>query len=149
MKLGSNGLNLIKHFESCRLEAYLDQANVPTIGWGHTNGVQLGDTITQAQADLYLQSDLAYHEDNVEHYVFYPVNNNQFDALVSFCYNEGPAKLKSSTLLKYLNQGMPLMACNQLDRWVYANGHIDPGLVKRRAAEKVLFLTPMDEEFKI
>lgn len=149
MKIGDNGLLLIKHFEGCRLEAYSDQAGIPTIGFGHTLGVHLGAKISQFEANTLLQADLVYHEDQVNTFVFAAINNNQFDALVSFSFNEGPAKLKSSTLLKFLNSGSPLAAANQFDRWVYAGGHIDAGLVKRRACEKVLFLTPMDEEFKL
>lgn len=149
MKIGDNGISLIKHFEGCRLVAYYDQAGIPTIGYGHTAGVEIGTKISDEEAHTLLQQDLAYHEDQVNAFVFAAINNNQFDALVSFSYNEGPAKLKSSTLLKYLNNGSPLAAASQFDRWVYAGGHIDPGLIKRRACEKILYLTPMDEEFKL
>lgn len=149
MKTSNNGIKLICYFEGLRLEAYKDQAGIPTIGYGHTKGVKLGTTISRYEANQFLQQDLHYHEEAVNNLVFATINNNQFDALVSFCYNEGPLKFKSSTLLKRLNNGSPLAAANELSKWVYAAGVIDPGLVKRRALEKVLFLTPMDEEFEV
>lgn len=152
MKTGENGKRLIIRFEGMKLHAYLDQVGIPTIGFGHTGKeVKLGQVITIQQAEDYLMDDLKEAEDTVNNEVFAAINNNQFDALVSFCYNLGGSKLKSSTLLKYLNKGSPLAAANQLSKWVYAGKPpvIDSGLVKRRAAEKVLFLTPMDEYFKI
>lgn len=150
MITGTNGRKLITHFEGLRLIAYQDQKGIWTIGFGHTGPeVHKGLRITIQQAEDYLNEDLKEAEDAVNSEVFAAINNNQFDALVSFCYNFGGSKFKSSTLLRYLNQGSPLAAANQLSHWVYAGGHIDPGLVKRRAAEKVLFLTPMDQEFKI
>lgn len=150
MITGTNGRKLVTHFEGLRLIPYHDQVGIPTVGWGHTGtDVKMGHVITIEQAEDYLTEDLKEAEDAVNSEVFAAINNNQFDALVSFCYNLGAAKLKSSTLLRYLNQGSPLAAANQLSHWVYAGGVVDPGLVKRRAAEKVLFLTPMDQEFKI
>lgn len=149
MKIGDNGIKLIKHFEGLRLEAYKDVTGLPTIGYGHTQGVKLGTSISQYDANALLQADLNYHEDQVNALVFAAINNNQFDALVSFSYNEGPVKLKGSTLLRHLNSGSPLAAANEFSKWIYAGGVIDQGLVKRRACEKVLYLTPMDEEFKL
>lgn len=149
MTIGSNGLKLIKHFEGCRLNSYQDQGGVWTIGYGHTTSVSPNQTITEDQALAFLTHDLDIHCEYVNHLVFYPLNQNMFDSVVSFCYNEGPLHLKNSTLLKYLNQGSVLIAAAQFDKWVYVDKHIDPGLVKRRAAEKSLFLLPMDEEFEL
>lgn len=149
MIIGTNGLKLIKHFEGCRLEAYRDQAGVWTIGWGHTFDVTPGEIVTQQHADTFLVMDLNYHEKMVDTLVQISLTQNQFDALVSFCYNEGPAKLRGSHLLRYLNSGSPLAAANELSKWVYAGGHRDEGLIKRRACEKILFLTPDNEEFSL
>ena len=89
MNISENGLNLIKSFEGCRLTAYRCPAGVWTIGWGHTGGVYEGQTITQAQADEMLVSDLASYERKVDKYSSYGWNQNEFDALVSFAYNIG------------------------------------------------------------
>lgn len=149
MRTGNNGIALIKYCEGLRLEAYLDTGGVPTIGYGHTKGVKIGTKISDYEANTFLQQDLTEHEDHVHSLVFAALNNNQFDALVSFCYNVGAQALKTSTLLKKLNSGSPLAACNELSKWVYDNHVIQPNLVKRRALEKILFLTAMNEEFKI
>jgi lysozyme len=138
------GLDLIKHFEGLRLEAYPDPATggePVTIGYGHTGGVKMGDKIDQAKADEYLKQDCEKFEKHVSEMVTVEINDNQFAALVSFAYNVGPANLKSSTLLKLLNS----KASNedvgaQFLRWNKAQGKEMPGLTKRRNAEKELFL---------
>lgn len=134
------GIDLIKSFEGCRLTAYQDSVGVWTIGYGHTSGVYSGMTITEAQAEAYLKSDLVTSENAVNKYVTYAINQNQFDALVSFTFNLGSGNLASSTLLKKLNQGDISGAANEFDKWIYAGGEVLEGLVKRRAAEKELFL---------
>ena len=80
------GIDLIKSFESCRLTAYQDSVGVWTIGYGHTNGVYKGMTITQAQADAFLREDLKTAENTVNSKVTYPITQNMFDALVSFTF---------------------------------------------------------------
>ncbi|MDE7322631.1 MAG: glycoside hydrolase family protein [Lachnospiraceae bacterium] len=134
------GINLIKEFESCRLTAYQDIAGVWTIGYGHTGGVSSGMTISQAQAEAYLKSDLARFEKAVNKYVTVGITQNMFDALVSFTFNLGEGSLANSTLLKKLNAGDVSGAANEFDKWVYASGKVSNGLVRRRAAEKALFL---------
>ena len=90
MKTSQNGINLIKKFEGCRLEAYRCPAGKPTIGYGHTAGVKMGQKITQVQAESYLKDDLVKYEKLVKKYnPKYHWNQNQFDALVSFAYNIG------------------------------------------------------------
>ena len=90
MKTSKNGINLIKKFEGCRLTAYKCAAGVPTIGYGHTAGVKMGQAITQEQADRYLKDDLVKYEKNVGKYDSkYRWNQNEFDALVSFAFNIG------------------------------------------------------------
>lgn len=91
--------------------------------------------------DGLLTTDLIVHCNNVTKLVKVPLNQNQFDALVSFEFNIGYGAFNSSTLLKLLNQGKYIDAANQFERWVYANKKVLPGLVKRRAAEKELFIT--------
>nr|WP_302600170.1 lysozyme [uncultured Cellulosilyticum sp.] len=143
MKISQSGIDLIKSFEGCYLKAYRCPAGVLTIGWGCTVGVKEGQTITQEQADTMLMKELSKFEDCVNKFVTYPINQNQFDALVSFSYNCGAGALKTSTLLQYLNKGKVKEAADQFDLWVNGGGKKLPGLVRRRAAEKALFLKPV------
>lgn len=157
---GSSGLDIltaaepiIKEFEGLKLSAYLDSAAVPTIGWGtieYPNGtkVKMGDKITQAQAEVYLQYEMGQKFSQMRPLIQVPLSNNAMCALLSFCYNLGTGALAGSTLLKLLNAGRPLTeVADQFDEWVNAK---DPktgklvkvaGLVRRRAEEKALFLS--------
>lgn len=146
MNTGEKGIELIKSFEGCRLTAYRDSVGIWTIGYGHTAGVEQGMTITQAKAEGLLKNDLVIYENYVKKYITYALNQNQFDALVSFTYNLGGGNLQKSDLRKYLNAGNLQAAANEFDKWVYAGGIKLSGLVRRRAAEKALFLTPVKEE---
>ena len=141
MNISQKGIDLIKNFEGCRLTAYRCPANILTIGYGHTGSdVVMGQKITQEQAEKLLKSDLLVHCNNVSRLVKVPLTQNQFDALVSFEFNVGYGNFASSTMLKLLNQKKYREAAAQFDRWVYANRKVLAGLVKRRAAEKNLFL---------
>lgn len=141
MNISQKGIDLIKNFEGCRLTAYRCPANILTIGYGHTGSdVVTGQKITQEQAEKLLKSDLLVHCNNVSRLVKAPLTQNQFDALVSFEFNVGYGNFASSTMLKLLNQKKYREAAAQFDRWVYANRKVLAGLVKRRAAEKALFL---------
>lgn len=141
MNISQKGIDLIKNFEGCRLTAYRCPANILTIGYGHTGSdVVTGQKITQEQAEKLLKSDLLVHCNNVSRLVKAPLTQNQFDALVSFEFNVGYGNFASSTMLKLLNQKKYREAAAQFDRWVYANRKVLAGLVKRRAAEKTLFL---------
>ena len=141
MNISQKGIDLIKNFEGCRLTAYRCPANILTIGYGHTGAdVSTGQKITQEQAEKLLKSDLLVHCNNVSRLVKVPLTQNQFDALVSFEFNVGYGNFASSTMLKLLNQKKYREAAAQFDRWVYANRKVLAGLVKRRAAEKTLFL---------
>jgi len=141
MKVSQKGINLIKNFEGCRLKAYKCPAGVSTIGYGHTNKVLMGDEITQAEAERLLKEDLLIHENNVSRLVKVPLTQCQFDALVCFEYNVGYGNFSSSTMLKKINAKDYKGAADQFDKWIYANKKILPGLVKRRKAEKDLFLS--------
>lgn len=138
------GIDLITSFEGCRLTAYQDSVGVWTIGYGHTSGVYQGMTITEEEAIAFLRQDLKTAENTenaVNSNVTYGINQNQFDALVSFTFNVGTGNFTSSTLLKKLNAGDVNGAANEFDRWIYAGGQVLEGLVRRRAAEKQMFLS--------
>jgi lysozyme len=138
-------IDLIKIFEGVRLDVYLDAVRKPTVGIGHLiqphDGLKVGDTITQEQADTFLAHDLAHACDGVERVVTVPLNDNQFGALVSFTFNLGIGNLESSTLLRKLNVGDYDGAANEMLRWNRAGGHVLTGLTRRRQAERDLFLT--------
>ena len=145
MKTSAKGLALIKTCEGFRSAPYLCPAGVPTIGYGSTRyadsrAVTLHDSpITEAAAETLLRTTLAGYEDSVAHLLQRPVTQGQFDALVDFAYNLGVGALRGSTLLKKVNAGDTAGAAGEFAKWVHANGEVLPGLVKRRAAEAVLF----------
>ncbi len=139
--INKQGLELIKEFEGCQLEAYLCPAGVPTIGYGHTRSAKLGQTISQADADALLREDLADSEDAVDRLVTAQINENQFSALVSFTFNIGAEAFERSTLLSMLNANAQIhIVAAQFLRWNKANGEELPGLTRRRHAEQALFL---------
>jgi len=139
MHTSQRGLDLIKSFEGLRLTAYRCPADIPTIGYGTTAGVKMGDTITKERAEELLREDVKRFEGYIERLVKVPLTQGQWDALSSFVYNLGPGALEKSTLLRLLNAGDYSGAAAQFDRWVYASGKKLSGLVKRRAAERALF----------
>lgn len=139
MNISQNGIDLIKRFEGCRLTAYKCPSGVYTIGYGHTSGVKKGQRITQRQAEAYLREDVAKFENGVNKYVSAPLTQNQFDALVSFCFNCGLTAFKNSTLRKKLNAKDYAGAGKELLRWNKAGGVVLDGLKRRRNAEKALF----------
>lgn len=144
MKTGAKGRELIKSFESLKLKAYPDPATGGkpwTIGWGHTKGVKPGDQITQAQAEAFLAEDLAVFESAVNSAIKRPMTQSQFDAMVSLAFNIGGANFASSTLVKKFNAGDVQGAADQFPRWKNADGKEMKGLVRRRAAERELFLS--------
>lgn len=139
------GVDLICGFEGLELKAYDDGVGVCTIGYGttiypHGKAVQYGDTCTIEQAKNYMQYDLRRFEQAVTAAVNVPLNQNQFDALVSLSYNIGIGAFKNSTLLKLLNASDYHAASDQFDVWIKAGGKTVQGLVNRRAVEKTLFL---------
>jgi lysozyme len=139
MKISPDGLTLIKTFEGLKLTAYLCPAGVPTIGYGTTAGVTLGQAITAAEAERLLREDVAAFERGVSEAVKVPLEQHEFDALVSFAYNVGLGAFRTSTLLRLLNRGDKESAAKQFDRWNKANGKPLAGLTRRRAAERKLF----------
>ena len=143
MKISENGLNLIKEFEGLSLKPYLDVVKIPTIGWGNTyytdgKKVTLNDKpISEIEATELLsyvaQKDFG---DRILQLVKVPLNQNQFDALVSICYNIGMGNFSKSTLLKKINQGDFKGASLEFEKWNKAGGIVLAGLVKRRQKEK-------------
>lgn len=143
MKISDKGIELIKSFEGCRLVGYADLGGVPTVGYGSTGpDVTVGMKITQQQADARLLKDLARFETGVSDLVKVSINQNEFDALVSFSFNVGLGALKQSTLLRLLNDGTDrTTVAAEFSRWDKVDGKSVEGLTRRRKAEKELFLT--------
>jgi lysozyme len=139
METSKEGKEDLKGYEGVRLKAYLDTGGVPTIGVGHTRGVEMGMVATPEQVDQWLTEDLKEAEEAIERLVKVPLTQGQFDALASFVFNIGEGQFSNSTLLKLLNEGHYDAASAQLHRWVYDNGKKQPGLVKRRIGEQSRF----------
>ena len=139
MNTSAEGIALIKKFEGCELKAYQCSAGVWTIGYGHTKDVEEGDTISKDQAEEMLVEELHEYENYVNEYVNVALSQTQFDALVSWVYNLGPANLKASTMLKVLNDGKYEDVPYQMKRWNKAGGKVLDGLVRRREAEALLY----------
>jgi lysozyme len=137
-------VGLAKQFEGCELKAYPDPAKgwmLPTIGYGCTGPGISRDTIwTQAQADVELERRMTSFGAHVDRLVVVPITEEQKGALTDFCYNLGPVSLQTSTLLRLLNAGNTGGAADEFPKWVKAGGVTLPGLVKRRDAERALFL---------
>ena len=140
MKTSVEGLALIKKFEGLELEAYKCAAGVWTIGYGHTKDVQEGDVWSESHADHMLEVELEEFEGYINNNVTVALSQNQFDALVSWVYNLGPANLKASTMLKVLNSGDYEGVPAQIKRWNKAGGKVLKGLIRRREAEALLFV---------
>ena len=156
MQMSENGLELLKQWEGFKLAVYKDSAGLPTIGVGHlltkselTSGkiviggvpVQYADGLTDQQALDLLSQDVTPAEQAVNTRVTVELNQNQFDALVSFTFNVGVGAFQSSTLLKVLNQEQYDQVPTQLLRWTRAGGQVVQGLVNRRQNEINLWNT--------
>ena len=141
MKTSPKGITLIKEFEGLRLKAYLCPGGVWTIGYGHTAGVKPGMVISEAQAEEYLKADLIAFERYLNG-LGLALNQNQFDALISFIYNVGTGNFSNSTLLRKVRanpQDNSIM--DEFLRWVYSKGRVLPGLQRRRLAEMKLYFS--------
>ena len=146
MQTSPDGRKFIEQFEGLFLHTYNDGVGVATIGYGHTSAagppaVYYGMVITQAQADQFLAADLASVEADVNRLVTVPINQNQFDALVSFHFNTGA--LGRSNVLRAVNAKMFDAVPGDLAMWCHGGGHVMAGLVRRRAAEGKMFMTPV------
>lgn len=140
--LGARGLALVKAFEGLRLTAYRCPAGVWTVGYGSTGPHVAPDTtVSAAEAEALLLLDLQRFQSAVARLVRAPLTEGQYDAVVSFTFNLGEGALQASTLRAMLNRGEYAGAADQFGRWVLAGGVKLPGLVRRRAAERALFLS--------
>ena len=141
MKTSPKGIALIKEFEGLRLKAYKCPGGVWTIGYGHTAGVKPGMVISEAQAEEYLMADLIASEKYLND-LRLAINQNQFDALISFFYNVGTGNFSRSTLLRKVRanpQDNSIM--DEFLKWVYSKGRVLPGLQRRRLAEMKLYFS--------
>ena len=151
MKISEKGLSMIERFEGCLLKASNKLDGVWTIGYGQTGSyygkrVHRGMTTTKAEAHAWLRDhSIKTYEDAVTQAVKVPLNQHQFDALVSFAYNVGVGALKQSTALRKLNAGDYAGAADALTMWTKCNGKVLAGLVRRRKEERALFLTPVTQ----
>lgn len=140
MKTSNQGKNLIKEAEGLRLDAYRCPAGVPTIGWGHTKGVKMGQRITLAKAEDLLVEDISPIE-RLLNGLKINFRQEQFDALVSWIFNLGSGNFKSSTMYKrILADAKDEEITDSLIKWTYSAGQQLPGLMKRRVAEANLFI---------
>jgi len=139
MKISEEGISLIKKFEGCKLEAYLDAVDVPTIAYGRTKDVKIGDICTQQQAEDWLEEELVEYAGYVNEAVKVELTQPQFDSIVSWTYNLGPSNLNRSSMLRVLNTSDYDNVPEQIMRWNKAGGRVLPGLVRRREAEAEMF----------
>tara|TARA_R110001599_G_scaffold75767_1_gene207673 strand:+ start:198 stop:641 length:444 start_codon:yes stop_codon:yes gene_type:complete len=139
MNISQEGLGLIKKFEGCELKAYRCAANVLTIGYGSIKGVTENMQITKEEADKLLLHEMDEYEGYINDMVTVDLNQNQFDSLVSWVFNLGPSNLRSSTMLKVINENKLEEVPSQIKRWNKAAGQVKEGLIRRREAEALLF----------
>lgn len=142
MKLNQAGIDLIKQFEGCKLTVYPDVGGLPTVGYGHMDRkLNIGDKITQDQADKYLASDLGACAKALQKLITVDLTDNQFSAIVAFAYNVGIGAFDRSTMHKLLNAGGINSVSCEFEKWDKVNGVEVQGLKNRRLAEKKLFLS--------
>jgi lysozyme len=149
MQISNAGLNLIKADEGFKPHMYNCPDRDCSVGYGHlmhhgpicgaASEAPFAGGISEAAATALLLEDAGYAEHAVEHLVTVPLTQGQYDALVSWTYNEGAGRLQSSTLLKDLNAKDYAGVPGKLAEWVYGGGKKLPGLVTRRAAEAAMF----------
>lgn len=146
MKASEDCFDLIKSFEGFRAHPYRCPAGIPTIGYGSTRyadgrRVSMADPpITEQHAAELLRDTLSGYEEEVSRYVAVPLTQGQYDALVDFAYNAGAQNLRTSTLLRQLNAGNYSGAADEFLKWVHGGGKTLPGLVRRREAERRMFV---------
>ena len=149
--LNKASLDLIKRWEGCKLKAYKCSAGVWTVGYGLTTSagfIEVGPntTITQAEADWYLEKTIEKFLAQIEPAITAPINANELGAFTSLAYNIGPTAFRKSSALRHFNAGNKDKVPNALRMWRKAGGKVVKGLVNRREAEVDLFLTPVVAE---
>ena len=133
---------LVAGFEGYKERAYKDSVGIPTICYGYTDGVQMGDRKTREECDKLLVEELEEANAAVDRCITVELSNNQRAALVSLVYNTGPKAVCGSTIQRRLNAGQYEAGCEGILAWKYAGGKVLPGLVRRRQEERDLCLTP-------
>lgn len=141
MNYSGSGQGMTARFEGCRLKAYLDSAGVPTLGYGHIEGIKMGDECSQAQADAWLEADIMRVVAQLNRDLKVRVDQGEFDALVDFAFNLGLHALEHSTLWAKLSAGDIAGAAAEFPRWDHAGGVEVAGLLTRRLAEQKEFLS--------
>ena len=144
--LSESGPKFLSDFEGIYLNCYRDPVGIPTIGIGHV-GCTMGQQITIDRAYELLRQDAKIAENAVWSSVTYPFNDFMEDAMISIAFNIGANGFATSTLVKKLNAGDVQGAANEFLRWKYAGGRVLAGLLRRRQAERVLFLQGPVEAF--
>ena len=148
MRTGETGLNLIKGYEGLRMAAHYAPNEQWTVGYGHTSSARHGMSVTEGDAERLLRDDVKPIEQLISDTVRAPLNQNEHDALTSLIFNIGEENWKRSTVLRKLNAGDKIGAANAFEMWTkaFVNNELVSldGLVRRRAAEKSLFLMPTD-----
>lgn len=136
--VAATAIALVGAFEGLRLYAYRDPVGIPTICYGSTRGVQIGDKATKAECDALLIGELVEHEQGMRRCLREPdkLTDGQYIAFVSLTYNIGVGAFCKSTAARLINAGDMAGACAQISRWDKAGGMRLPGLVKRRAEER-------------
>ncbi len=137
--MNTYAMDLIKQYEGIRLTAYECPGHVLTIGYGHTEGVYTGQSLTYQEAERLLADDVEYYKAQVTKLLKVSVTEKQLGALISFAYDVGVWAFEQSSLLRKLNAGDFQGACREFHKWKYADGVILPGLETRRKAEAELF----------
>ena len=140
MRISEAGKQFIKDAEKLSFTAYLDSKGIPTIGWGHTKDVRMGDVINEDRAEEYLSMDL-YDTELAVNRLTFAITQNQYDALVSLTFNVGIGAFSKSTLLKKLNKFDIMGAANEFINWRDDGRPEEKGLLNRRVRERDLFLT--------
>jgi len=142
MNVSDRGINLIQHFEGFYSKPYYCPAGVLTIGFGTVikDPKPYLQGITKEQATNMMMNEIIKNERSINRLVKVFINQNQFDALISFVYNLGAGNLQASTLLRKLNNLDFLGAADEFPKWRKAGGRVLQGLVRRRLAERGLFL---------
>ena len=147
MRASPNALQKLKRLEGFSDKAYIPvPGDVPTIGYGFTRGVKMGDTMTREEADRRLLSEIAPYESAVLGACTNPPNQNQFDALVLLCFNIGIGGFQKSTVLRCHNRGDHQAAARAFGLWNKSGGVVYAGLTRRRAEEAALYLTPVADD---
>ena len=150
LRVSKHGREFITAHEGEILRVYLDPVGLPTMGVGHLLTDEekakypVGAVITRGVSQEFLERDLRRFENAVNTLVKVPLNQNQFDALVSFAFNVGEANFKRSSVLRHLNAGLYAKAADAFLAWNKSKGKVLPGLTRRRKEERELFLTPSE-----